>query len=126
MNPEITEKKENIIIGIAVPKFCIQAFIITRYHSKGQSSTVLKRGVVGGRVALLIRLEANTFMHVHQADFFVCFQSQVCCLSAPVTLEGESLCSSPVQSVIQRTIAIQSVICLICSSNSVRREISSP
>lgn len=125
MNPKITEKKENIIIGIAVPKFCIQAFIITRYHSRGQSSNVLKRGVVAGRVALLIRLEANTFMHIHQADFFF-FQSQVCCLSAPVTLEGESLCSSPVQSVIQGTIAIQSVICLICSSNSVRREISSP
>ena len=36
-----------MVIGIAVPQFCIQAFLITRYLSEGQSQKVLKRGVAG-------------------------------------------------------------------------------
>lgn len=50
-----------------------------------QSSKVLKRGVVWGKVTLLIGLEANTLMHIHQAESI---QHQVGCRSAPVTLEG--------------------------------------
>lgn len=37
-----------MVIGITIPQFCIQAFIIARYHSRGQSSKVLKRGVAWG------------------------------------------------------------------------------
>lgn len=58
------------------PQFCIQAFLKTRYHSGGKVQKSLKRGVVGGKVALQIKLEANTLMHIRQADLY---QSQVCC-----------------------------------------------
>lgn len=74
-----------MVIGIAVPSFAYRLSSSPGVTLGGHSSKVFKRGVVGGRVALLIRLEANSFMHIHQAELL---QSQVCCGSAPVTLDG--------------------------------------
>lgn len=70
-----------IVIGIAVPRFCIQAFLVAQYHSGVKVQKSLKRTVVGGMVALLIRLEPNSFMHIHQAELL---QSQVFCWRASV------------------------------------------
>lgn len=65
-----------MVIGIAVPSFAYRLFLKTRYHSGGKVQKSVKRGVVGGKVALQIKLEANTLMHIRQADLY---QSQVCC-----------------------------------------------
>lgn len=56
-----------MVIGIAVPS---SAYRLSSRPgiTLGQSSKVLKKGVVGGRVALLIKLEANALMHIHQAE----------------------------------------------------------
>lgn len=128
MSPKITDrnkpKKENIYDGHwhSSPQFCIQAFFITRYHSGGQSSEVLERGVVGGRAALLIRLEANSLLHIHQAELL---QRQVCCWSAPVTLEGRVYVQAWFSLRNKEPLPSSFVFCLKCSSNSLRREITS-
>lgn len=53
-----------MVIGIAVP--VLHTGVLR--HSGGQSSKVFHGGVVEGRAALLIRLEANLFMHIRQSE----------------------------------------------------------
>ncbi len=110
-----------MVIGIAVPSFAYRLSIKTRYHSGGQSSKVLKRGVVGGRVALQIKIRSK-LVNAYSPGRIIKSGLLLRCSS---DTSRESLCSILVQSLKQRTTADHFVFGLRCSSNSHRREIIS-
>lgn len=59
-----------MVIGIAVPSFAYRLSSSPGITPGVKVQNSFKRGVLGGKVALLIRLGANSFMHIHQAVRF--------------------------------------------------------
>lgn len=122
MSPKINRKKKrkkNICNGHwhSSPQFCIQAFLITRYNSR----VIVQKGGVGvDGPSWLDWKQTHLCIFTRQNYFKVRLAAEV----HQWHLKGEFK-SSLVQSLKQRTIPIQFVFCLICSSNCLKREIIS-
>lgn len=102
-------RTQAIVIGIAVPG------LHTGFSSKGQSSSVLKMGVDGGGVALMIDWKQTCLCIFTNQNYF----SQGFSSSAPE--KGEFMFEPG--SVCETIISVQFMFCLKCSSDSLRKDL---